>query len=118
MDLNDFAEPEIAVTAAVTAALFSPRARSVMRKGLVYGIAGMLAAGDVVTSFARNVGRGVQQASTAATRAAQETVQQAKAVGQEEETRARPETTPASRRKIATKTEATRSMEGEGGSST
>ena len=66
MEFDDFVEPEIAVTAAVAAALFSPRARKVMRKGLVYGMAGMLAAGDVVTSFARSVGHGVQQAGEAA----------------------------------------------------
>ncbi len=72
MEFEDFAEPEIAITAAVAAAVFSPRARKVMRKGLVYGVAGVLAAGDVVTSFAKNVGQGVQRASVAATHAAQE----------------------------------------------
>ena len=51
MDIEDFVEPEIAVTAAVTAALFSPRARKFLRKGLVYGTAGALAAGDVITLF-------------------------------------------------------------------
>jgi hypothetical protein len=64
MALEDFAEPEVAVAAAVAAAVFSPRARNVMRKGLVYGLAGVLVASDTITSFARNVGRGVQQAVT------------------------------------------------------
>lgn len=64
MEIEDFAEPEIAITAAVAAAVFSPRARKVMRKGLVYGMAGVLAAGDAVTSFAQSVGQGVRQAST------------------------------------------------------
>lgn len=72
MEFEDFVEPEIAITAAVAAAVFSPRARKVMRKGLVYGVAGVLAAGDVVTSFAKNVGQGVQRAGEAATHAAQE----------------------------------------------
>ena len=61
MDLEDFAEPEVAVAAAVAAAVFSPRARSVMRKGLVYGVAGVLVASDTITSFAKSVGRGMQQ---------------------------------------------------------
>ncbi|MGH2507663.1 MAG: hypothetical protein ACRDHZ_09720 [Ktedonobacteraceae bacterium] len=67
MDPESFVEPEIAVTAAITAALFSPRARRVMRKGLVYGMAGILTVGETVTSFARSVGQGMQQASMSAT---------------------------------------------------
>jgi hypothetical protein len=63
MEPGDFIEPEIAVTAAVTAALFSPRARRVIRKGLVYGMAGILTAGDTISSFAKSVGQGMQQAS-------------------------------------------------------
>ena len=63
MALDDFAEPEVAVAAAVAAAVFSPRARNVMRKGLVYGLAGVLVASDTITTFAKSVGRGVQQAT-------------------------------------------------------
>lgn len=62
MEPGDFVEPEIAVTAAVTAALLSPRARKVMRKGLVYGMAGILTAGDTLASFAKGVGQGMQKA--------------------------------------------------------
>lgn len=62
MDPENFVEPEIAVTAAITAALFSPRARKVIRKGLVYGMAGILAVGDTFTSFAKSFGQGMQQA--------------------------------------------------------
>lgn len=76
MDLEDFVEPEIAVTAAVVAAIFSPRARNVMRKGLVYGMAGALTVGDMVTTFGRNVGQGIQRASREATHTAQEMVGQ------------------------------------------
>ncbi len=65
MEFEDFVEPEIAVTAAVVAAIFSPRARKVLRKGLVYGTAGVLTTGDMLASFARNVSRGVQQAGMA-----------------------------------------------------
>jgi hypothetical protein len=62
MKFENFIEPEIAVTAAVAAAITSPRARKIMRKGLVYGMAGMLAAGDVLVSFGRSVGQGMQRA--------------------------------------------------------
>ncbi len=62
MDLEDYLQPEIAVTAAVTAAVFSPGARRLLRRGVVYGLAGALMAGDAITSFARSIGRGVQEA--------------------------------------------------------
>jgi len=109
MEFEDFAEPEIAVTAAVAAAIFSPRARKVMRKGLVYGMAGMLAAGDIVTSFARSVGQGMQQAGQTA-QAAQGT--EAQANGKESK---EAETATASRRKAAPKGEATKVTEEKGG---
>ena len=115
MEIEDFAEPEIAVTAVLTAALFSPRARKVMRKGLVYGMAGVLAAGDVVTSFAKSVGQGVQQAGEAAVQEARKTVEQAREEEKKAEVSAGGEPTPAPRRKTAAKTEsakATASAEG------
>lgn len=71
VELEDFMEPEIAVTAAVAAAITSPRARKVMRKGLVYGMAGILAAGDVIVSFGRSVREGIQHAGEEATPPAQ-----------------------------------------------
>jgi hypothetical protein len=64
-------QPEVAVTAVVAAAVFSPRARRVIRRGLVYGMAGALLAGDAITSFARSVGQGVQEAGASAASAAQ-----------------------------------------------
>lgn len=71
MDLEDYMEPEVAVTAVVTAAIFSPRARRVIRRGLVYGMAGALIAGDAIASFARSVSQGVQEAGASAANAAQ-----------------------------------------------
>ncbi len=62
MEFDDFLQPEVAVTAAVTAVVFSPPARKLLRRGVVYGLAGALMAGDAITSFARNIGRGVQEA--------------------------------------------------------
>jgi len=65
MALDDFVESEVAIAAAVAAAVFSPRVRGVLRKGAVYGVAGVLVAGDAVGSFARGVGRGAQNAACA-----------------------------------------------------
>ena len=67
MDFEDFLEPEIAITATVAAALFSPRGRHWLRQGLVYGTAGVLMAGDAVTSFVRSVGQGAQRAGATMT---------------------------------------------------
>ena len=63
MAVEDYLEPEVAVAVAITAAVASPRAREVMRKGAVYGIAGVLKAGDALGAFGRGLGRGAQQAT-------------------------------------------------------
>jgi hypothetical protein len=63
MGVEDFVETEVAVAVAATAAALSPRARETMRKGLVYGVAGVLKAGDLVASAGRGVARGVQDAT-------------------------------------------------------
>jgi hypothetical protein len=52
---------DVGVAVAATAAVFSPRTRSVMRKGAVYGLAGALKAGDVVASTTRGAFRGARQ---------------------------------------------------------
>jgi flavin-dependent dehydrogenase len=78
MALEDYLEPEIAVTAAVVAAIFSPGARRLIRRGAVYGMAGVLIAGDAVTSMAKSVGHGMQQAGAAAAEATQNAANQAK----------------------------------------
>ncbi len=62
MEFDDYLQPEVAVTAAVTAVIFSPPARRLLRRGVVYGLAGALMVGDAITSFARSIGRGVQEA--------------------------------------------------------
>jgi len=64
MALDDYAEPEIAVAVAATAAVFSPRVRHVLRRGAVYGLAGLMIAGDAVSSFAHGVAQGVQDAAS------------------------------------------------------
>jgi hypothetical protein len=69
MELEDYLEPEIAVTAAVAAAVFSPQGRNLLRRGAVYATAGALIVGDTVTSFARSIGAGFRQAGAPATEA-------------------------------------------------
>jgi len=55
-------EPEVGVAVAVTAAVASPQVRHVLRRGAVYGLAGLLMAGDAVSMLAQGVKRGVQKA--------------------------------------------------------
>lgn len=59
MALDDFLESEVAVAVAATAVALSPRARRLVRRGAVYGVAGALKATDVVTAAARGVASGV-----------------------------------------------------------
>lgn len=61
MEFEDYLEPEVAVTAVVAAAVFSPRARKLVRQGAVYGTAGVLAAGEAVSSFFKGFGHGLKQ---------------------------------------------------------
>jgi hypothetical protein len=48
MDPEDFVKSEVAVAVAATVGVLSPRVRGVLRRGAVYGVAGLLLAGDVV----------------------------------------------------------------------
>jgi hypothetical protein len=72
---DDFVESEVAVAAAATAALFSPRVRGLLRAGAVYGLAGLLTAGDTISSLARStvrIARGAQHDSTTAVQGLQD----------------------------------------------
>jgi len=60
MAADDFMESEVAIAAAATAALLSPRVREVARRGAVYGVAGVLTAGRAMAGAARGAGRGVE----------------------------------------------------------
>jgi len=60
---DDGAAAHVAVTAMVTAALFSPRARGLLRQGAVHALAGVLIAADAMAAFARGVSEGVENAS-------------------------------------------------------
>jgi len=74
MALEDFVDSEVGIAIAATAVALSPQVRGVVRKGLVYGLAGALMAGDALGSLARGVGRGASASATAtAARAGQTT---------------------------------------------
>jgi hypothetical protein len=70
MDLDDFWEPEMAVTAGVaavvTAAVASPRVRKALRQGAVYGLAGLMIAGDKIAGAARGLASAAPKAAAAA----------------------------------------------------
>jgi hypothetical protein len=66
MAVDDYVDSKVGLAVAATAVIFSPRVRDVMRRGAVYGLAGVLRAGDAITAFARGVGRGMSEAGTAA----------------------------------------------------
>lgn len=61
MAVEDFLEGEVAIAVAATAALSSSRVRKVLRRGVVYGLAGVLLAGDALASTAREVKGGAGQ---------------------------------------------------------
>jgi hypothetical protein len=75
MALDDFMEPEVAVAVAVTAAVASPPVRRVLRRGVVYGLAGLLMAGEKISAAARGIAHGAQQAAAQARSDNQETEQ-------------------------------------------
>jgi hypothetical protein len=89
MDPEAFLEPEVAVAVVVTAALSSKRARKVMRTGAVYGIAGLLKAGNALRSMA-----GTMQQNVAATAGLA-------GAGGEEEVRTEPPVRPTAPRRAA-----------------
>jgi hypothetical protein len=70
MALDDYLEPEVAIAVVVTAAVASPPVRKALRKGAVYGLAGLLTLGDKITAASRNLARSAasmsQQAEPAA----------------------------------------------------
>jgi hypothetical protein len=73
MALDDFIEPEVALAVAVTAAVASPPVRKVLRRGLVYGLAGLMVAGDKIAGAARQLAESAQQTAKPAGDGTQET---------------------------------------------
>lgn len=72
MAVEDFMESEVAVAVAVTAAVLSPRVRGVLRRGLVYGVAGVLKAGDALSSAVQSAAAAAQEAPDASARMGRE----------------------------------------------
>ena len=62
MALDDYLEPEVAIAVAVTAAVASPPVRKAIRKGAVYGLAGLLIARDKVMALASEAKIGIKGA--------------------------------------------------------
>jgi hypothetical protein len=79
MALDDFIEPEVAVAVGVTAAVMSPKVRKVLRRGAVYGLAGLLTVGDKLAAAARGVS---EKARNLAASTGSATEQNAGATGQ------------------------------------
>jgi len=80
--LEDYLESEVVVAVAATAAVLSPRVRGVLRRGAVYGLAGVLRAGDAISSAAPAVSQGAQQAAASAASTVQDVAGQAKATAE------------------------------------
>jgi hypothetical protein len=72
MSLDDLLEPEVVIAVGITAAIMSPPVRKVMRKGAVYGLAGMLMLGDKVAAMAKGVSQGAQNLAASAKETVQE----------------------------------------------
>ena len=78
MALEDFLDSEVGIAVAATAVVLSPRARSLVRRGIVYGLAGALRAGDALSGAARGVAGEVQQTAASGVAAVQETTTEAR----------------------------------------
>ena len=66
MAIEEYLESEVAIAVAATAVVLTPRARRLLRRGVVYGLAGALMAGDAIASFGRATARGAQDATASA----------------------------------------------------
>jgi nucleoside phosphorylase len=85
-------EDEVVAAVAATAAVLSPRVRKVARKGVVYGLAGALKAGDIAVAAARGAARAAQATEATAPRSAKPSPpaeQPSTRPGQERSTRSR-----------------------------
>jgi hypothetical protein len=60
LDVENYAEPEVAVAAVVVGAAASPSLRKVIRRSVVYGLAGALIAFDKSSAVAQGIVKGVK----------------------------------------------------------
>ncbi len=78
MDWDDIVDPKVAVAVAVTAAVTSKPVRNALRKGAVYGMAGLLVAKDRLSAAAGAFAEGAQQAAAATKSAAEDLTESAR----------------------------------------
>ncbi|HEU4563837.1 MAG TPA: hypothetical protein VFS05_04270 [Gemmatimonadaceae bacterium] len=74
MAMDDYVDSKVGlamVAGTVAATIFSPRTREVLHRGAVYGLAGVLRAGDAMSALARGIRRGMSGAGTAMVGAAE-----------------------------------------------
>ena len=57
--VDDYLDAHVAIAVAATAAVFSPRARKMLRRGVVYGVTGVLMASDALSAAAGNAKAGL-----------------------------------------------------------
>jgi hypothetical protein len=69
MALEDYVEPEVAIAVALTAAVASPPVRKALRKAAVYGLAGILTAGDRIAAMGREIAERAKQPAATGTAA-------------------------------------------------
>ena len=62
--MDDFAEPEVGIAVAVTAAVCSPKIRRTLRKGLIYSLAGLISLSDAAQEAAQGVKTAVKGRKT------------------------------------------------------
>jgi hypothetical protein len=70
--LDDLLEPEVVIAVGVTAAVMSPPVRRVLRKGAVYGLAGLMILGDKIAGAARGLTQGAQNFASSGNSSAQQ----------------------------------------------
>jgi Tfp pilus assembly major pilin PilA len=61
MALEDYMEPEVAIAVAVTAAVASPQVRKTIRRGAVYGLAGLMIAGEKLSQVSQAIAQKSRQ---------------------------------------------------------
>jgi hypothetical protein len=79
MAVEDFFDAEVGIAVAVTALATSPQVRNAVRRGLVFGLAGLLRAGDTLGSAAQGMAQSAQETTQLGASLARDTAAEAKA---------------------------------------
>jgi hypothetical protein len=74
LNVESYAEPEVAVAAVVVAAVVAPPVRRTVRRGLIYGLAGTLLAFDKASAVVHGAALGVSRGVSALRKQSTETV--------------------------------------------